>query len=109
MEMTCIICHSPMFSEAAPGTDPVIEFDRLASRMVDHIDRMHARQSGEMLVIMRHAAKVYAMTWAEDSSNVFAHVREAWRKELLTTLRIIDPEETQAAAAEAVAPEGSAS
>ncbi len=96
--MTCLICHQPFFGDAAPGTSEVIEFDRLAARMVDHIDRMHARQSGEMLVIMRQAAKVYAMTWAEDSSEVFERVRESWRAELLTTLRIIDAEETQAAA-----------
>jgi hypothetical protein len=98
MQATCLLCgHIARVERSAlllnPGTDPataaavaeISEFDLLASRMMTHIGMAHEHEALEMSAVMHLAAKVYAMTWAEQPSAEpnYSALRDAWRTGVL--------------------------
>lgn len=115
MIATCQLCNQTIQSTHVPFpqnlNDPatvILEYDSLARAMWLHITERHPFQMDEMTRVMNHAAKMYAMNWAEIDSRLESTRRE-WRAQLImlmATMTRIEAHDPGAAAGAAPAAGG---
>lgn len=119
MTAMCQLCGTPIF-DAMPdrvtqeimmmpidpaGRDGLLQlnqFDYLAARMMDHLLRHHANEAQISALVQFAAAKVFAATHMESSTEPnFKRLRTSWRKSLLNDLGVYRDEDAPAPAAAA--------
>lgn len=131
MTCTCQMCGQALFGgmsaitltvpatleedQKSRAVGDIADFDLLAARVAQHINEHHRRQAQEMSAVMFLAGKVYAMTYAESSTEPnFKKLRVSWRKAIMSQLFEGRDDDDQAAveapaAGSAAAPAGEAS
>lgn len=78
MIAVCKLCGTLVTSRLV-SSDPLQDFDGLATAFTNHISSQHARTAQELTAVANLSMKVYAMLQAKSSEENFEGLRSVWQ------------------------------